>query len=116
MAAESAPNWTFLTRHAQVLLCIADDPGIRVRDIATNPKWKSLSDPDMMILHVIIPKVEEVPVAADAAAAAAAGAGSGPATLVTILSLLACFLAGALLHIAGLPRLLLRASRLERPG
>ena len=33
MAAESAPNWTFLTRHAQVLLCIADDPGIRVRDI-----------------------------------------------------------------------------------
>jgi hypothetical protein len=33
MAAESAPNWTFLTRHAQALLCIADDPGIRVRDI-----------------------------------------------------------------------------------
>jgi DNA-binding IclR family transcriptional regulator len=31
--AESAPNWTFLTRHAQVLLCIADDPGIRLRDI-----------------------------------------------------------------------------------
>jgi large subunit ribosomal protein L25 len=47
---------------------------IRVRDIATHPKWKSLSDPDMMILHVIIPKVEEVPVAADAAAAAAAPA------------------------------------------
>jgi large subunit ribosomal protein L25 len=47
---------------------------IRVRDIATNPKWKSLSDPDMMILHVIIPKVEEEPVAADAAAAAAAPA------------------------------------------
>jgi large subunit ribosomal protein L25 len=47
---------------------------IRVRDIATNPKWKSLSDPDMMILHVIIPKVEEVPVAADATAAAAAPA------------------------------------------
>jgi large subunit ribosomal protein L25 len=45
---------------------------IRVRDIATNPKWKSLSDPDMMILHVIIPKVEEEPVAADAAAVAAA--------------------------------------------
>ena len=33
MAAESAPHWTFLTRHAQALLCIADDPGIRVRDI-----------------------------------------------------------------------------------
>ena len=27
------PHWTFLTRHAQVLLCIADDPGIRLRDI-----------------------------------------------------------------------------------
>jgi hypothetical protein len=27
------PSWTFLTRHAQVLLCIADDPGIRLRDI-----------------------------------------------------------------------------------
>jgi predicted ArsR family transcriptional regulator len=26
-------NWTFLTRHAQVLLCIADDPGIRLREI-----------------------------------------------------------------------------------
>jgi DNA-binding MarR family transcriptional regulator len=33
MAAQTAPNWTFLTRHAQVLLCIADDPGIRLRDI-----------------------------------------------------------------------------------
>src|SRR5688500_9174458 len=28
------PRWTFLTNHAQVLLCIADDPGIRLRDIA----------------------------------------------------------------------------------
>ena len=31
--AASAPTWTFLTRHAQILLCIADDPGIRLRDI-----------------------------------------------------------------------------------
>ena len=30
----SAPSWTFLTNHAQVLLCIAGDPGIRLRDIA----------------------------------------------------------------------------------
>jgi hypothetical protein len=29
-----AANWTFLTNHARVLLCIADDPGIRLRDIA----------------------------------------------------------------------------------
>jgi DNA-binding MarR family transcriptional regulator len=26
-------NWTFLSNHAQVLLCIAHDPGIRLRDI-----------------------------------------------------------------------------------
>ncbi len=30
----SAVSWTFLTNHAQVLLCIARDPGIRLRDIA----------------------------------------------------------------------------------
>jgi hypothetical protein len=30
----SATGWTFLTNHAQVLLCIASDPGIRLRDIA----------------------------------------------------------------------------------
>jgi DNA-binding Lrp family transcriptional regulator len=29
-----AASWTFLTNHAQVLLCIARDPGIRLRDIA----------------------------------------------------------------------------------
>jgi DNA-binding IclR family transcriptional regulator len=27
-------NWSFLTNHAKVLLCIAHDPGIRLRDIA----------------------------------------------------------------------------------
>jgi DNA-binding Lrp family transcriptional regulator len=26
-------NWTFLTNHAQVLVCIAHDPGIRLREI-----------------------------------------------------------------------------------
>ncbi len=29
-------NWTFLTNHARVLLCIAHDPGVRLRDIATS--------------------------------------------------------------------------------
>ncbi len=28
------PEWSFLTNHARVLLCIAHDPGIRLRDIA----------------------------------------------------------------------------------
>jgi DNA-binding MarR family transcriptional regulator len=27
-------NWSFLTSHARVLLCIAHDPGMRLRDIA----------------------------------------------------------------------------------
>ena len=33
MMPERAPTWTFLTRHAQVLLCIAADPDVRLRDI-----------------------------------------------------------------------------------
>jgi hypothetical protein len=27
------PTWSFLTNHAQVLVCIADDPGVRLREI-----------------------------------------------------------------------------------
>ena len=30
----AAQGWTFLTNHARVLLCIAHDPGVRLRDIA----------------------------------------------------------------------------------
>ena len=30
---DEAPTWSFLTNHAQVLLCIAHDPGIRLREI-----------------------------------------------------------------------------------
>ena len=30
----AAANWSFLTSHARVLLCIAHDPGVRLRDIA----------------------------------------------------------------------------------
>src|SRR5205085_7151165 len=46
--------------------------GVRVRDIATNPKWKPISDPELMLVHVILPKAEEVAAPADAAAAATA--------------------------------------------
>jgi DNA-binding MarR family transcriptional regulator len=28
-----SPQWTFLTNHAQVLVCIAHDPDIRLREI-----------------------------------------------------------------------------------
>src|SRR6266487_3924519 len=29
-------GWSFLTNHARVLLCIAHDPGVRLRDIAAS--------------------------------------------------------------------------------
>ena len=34
MSREGTPGWSFLTNHAQVLLCISHDPGIRLREIA----------------------------------------------------------------------------------
>jgi len=46
--------------------------GIRVRDVVTNPKWKAVSEPDLMLVHVIMPKAEEVAAPADATAAATA--------------------------------------------
>lgn len=33
MAENTVRGWTFLTTHAQVLVCIAGDPGMRLRDI-----------------------------------------------------------------------------------
>jgi DNA-binding transcriptional ArsR family regulator len=32
---QAPPRWDFLTNHAHVLVCVARDPGIRLRDIAT---------------------------------------------------------------------------------
>ena len=52
--------------------------GVRVRDIATDAKWKPKSDLDMMVVHVIMPKAEEVPAAPEAAAAAAPAAPAEP--------------------------------------
>jgi large subunit ribosomal protein L25 len=48
--------------------------GVRVRDVASSPKWKPVSDSDMMLLHVIMPKAEEAPAATTEAAAPAAPA------------------------------------------
>ena len=33
MSERRRPSWSFLTNHAQVLLCIAHDPGVRLREI-----------------------------------------------------------------------------------
>ena len=51
---------------------------VRVRDVATDAKWKATDDPDMMLMHVIIPKVEEVPAAPEATAGAGAAAPAEP--------------------------------------
>jgi large subunit ribosomal protein L25 len=47
--------------------------GIRVRDLPTSDKWSPVSEPEMMIVHVVSVKAEEAP-AADAAAAPTATA------------------------------------------
>ena len=33
MQQDRPSSWSFLTNHAQVLLCIAHDPGVRLREI-----------------------------------------------------------------------------------
>jgi large subunit ribosomal protein L25 len=44
--------------------------GVRVRDLKVEgARWTAVSEPDMMLVHVVALKVEEEPVAADAAAA-----------------------------------------------
>jgi large subunit ribosomal protein L25 len=62
----------------QIVVDVTDlglNQGIRVRDlVATGQKWKALSEPEMLIVHVILPKVEEVVAPADAAAVAGAAA------------------------------------------
>ena len=52
--------------------------GIRVRDLPTDGKWKAVSDPDLMIVHVVTVRVEEAPVAEAAAVAATPGAAAEP--------------------------------------
>jgi DNA-binding MarR family transcriptional regulator len=32
--AEPAPEWTFLSNHAHTLICLADEPTARMRDVA----------------------------------------------------------------------------------
>src|SRR5712691_648094 len=52
--------------------------GIRVREIAADARWKSVSDPDMMLVHVIMPKAEEVAPTPEATAAAATATPAEP--------------------------------------
>jgi len=52
--------------------------GIRVRDLTVSDKWTPKSDLDMMIVHVIMPKAEEVATPAAEAAAAAPAIAAEP--------------------------------------
>jgi large subunit ribosomal protein L25 len=46
--------------------------GFRVRDITIDPKWTPVTEGETMLVHVIMPKAEEVAAPAEAAAAATA--------------------------------------------
>ena len=52
--------------------------GIRVRDVPANSKVKLVDDADMMLVHVIMPKAEEAPAAAETVAAAATATPAEP--------------------------------------
>jgi large subunit ribosomal protein L25 len=52
---------------------------IRVRDLPADPKWKAISEGDTMLVHIVMPKVEEEAAAATPeTAAAAAGTAAEP--------------------------------------
>ena len=64
----------FVTREIQVQCLPTDIPehidvdvselmlhqSIRVQDLATDPKWKAMTDGETMLVHVVVPKAEEV--------------------------------------------------------
>ena len=52
--------------------------GIRVRDLPVNPKWTPVSEGELMLVHVIAPKAEEVAAPAEGAVAAAPTATAEP--------------------------------------
>jgi large subunit ribosomal protein L25 len=57
---------------------------VHVRDLAANAAWEPISDPDMMIVHVVVIKVvEETPVVAAGAEGAAAAPAAGAAASAT---------------------------------
>ena len=53
--------------------------GVRVRDLPAAANWKIVSEQDMLIVHVVPPKVEAEPAPADAAAAAVGAVPAAPA-------------------------------------
>jgi large subunit ribosomal protein L25 len=52
---------------------------VRVRDLPADPKWTMVTEPDTMLVHVVLPKAEETAAAAEGEAAAVAAAPAAPA-------------------------------------
>lgn len=48
--------------------------GVRVRDLPADGKWKAVSEPEMLIVHIVAPRAEVVAAPEEAAAAPAAAA------------------------------------------
>ena len=83
----------FVTRELQVQCLPKDIPehidvdvselmlhqAVRLRDLPENPKWKALNEPDTMLVHVVLPKAEEVAAPAEGEAAAVAAVPGAPA-------------------------------------
>lgn len=85
----------FVTREIQVQCLPTDIPehidvdvtelalhqAVRVKDLATNPKWKAVTEGETMLVHVVMPKAEESAATTTAAAegAAAPAAAAAPA-------------------------------------
>ncbi len=44
--------------------------GVRVRDLPSDGKWKAVSEPEMLIVHVVAPRIEAEPEPAEAVAPA----------------------------------------------
>ena len=88
----------FVTREIQVQCLPTDIPehididvselmlhqSVRVKDLATDPKWKAITDGETMLVHVVVPKAEEAAATATtevegvAAPVAAAGTTAEP--------------------------------------
>src|SRR5436190_4485830 len=83
----------FVTREIQVQCLPTDIPehidvdvtelalhqSVRVKDLATSPKWKTVTDGETMLVHVVMPKAEEAAATATVAEGAAAPAAAGAA-------------------------------------
>jgi large subunit ribosomal protein L25 len=83
----------FVTREIQVQCLPTDIPeridvdvselmlhqSVRVKDLATDPKWKAMTDGETMLVHVVVPKAEEVAATAETEGAVAPVAAAGTA-------------------------------------